>query len=408
MAEKVFMIALSPTMEEGTILAWKKKVGDTVKMDDPLCEVETDKASMDYLSSQEGTLLAITKDVGASAKVADVIGVIGAPGEDFSALLAEAAPTKSAAPAAAPASAAPVSTAASAPAPASNGRVKSSPLARKIALDKGIDIASVAGSGPAGRVVKTDVEAFAPAASAKPASGSVIGNIGSSGLNDERVPVSRKRATIAKRLGESLFQALHIYLTVSIRMDGLLDARDRINEKRKDKVGLNAFVMKILAEALKRHPTLNSSWEGDFIQNFSAVDMGLAVAQPDGLITPVVRGLESKGVVQIDEELRDLIDRARSNKLKPEEYTGATFTVSNLGSFGIEEFTSIINPPGVAIISLGTTVKTPVVADDDSIQVQRIMKATLACDHRVVDGAVGAAFITEFKKMIEDPFTVLL
>jgi pyruvate dehydrogenase E2 component (dihydrolipoamide acetyltransferase) len=411
MAEKVFMIALSPTMEEGTILAWKKKVGDTVKMDEPLCEVETDKASMDYLSSQEGTLLAITKDVGASAKVADVIGIIGAPGEDFAALLAEsAAPAKAAAPAAAPAAAS--SSASSAPAAASvspsNGRVKSSPLARKIALDKGVDIASVAGSGPGGRIVKTDVESFTPGAKPASASGGVIGNIGASGLNDDRIPVSRKRATIGKRLAESLFTNLHIYLTVSVRMDGLLDARDRINEKRKDKVGLNAFVMKILAEALKRHPVVNSSLDGDFIQYHSAVDMGLAVAQPDGLITPVVRHVESKGVTQIDEELRDLIDRARSNKLLPEEYAGASFTVSNLGSFGIEEFTSIINPPGVAIISLGTTIKTPVVADDDSIQVQRIMKATLACDHRVVDGAVGAAFLTEFKKMVEDPYSILL
>jgi pyruvate dehydrogenase E2 component (dihydrolipoamide acetyltransferase) len=403
------MIALSPTMEEGTILAWKKKVGDTVKMDEPLCEVETDKASMDYLSSQEGTLLAITKDVGASAKVADVIGIIGAPGEDFSALLAEsAAPAKAAAPAAATPAAAAAAAPAAAPAPVSNGRVKSSPLARKIALDKGVDLGAVAGSGPGGRVVKTDVESFTPGAKTASTAGGVIGNIGASGLNDDRIPVSRKRATIGKRLAESLFTNLHIYLTVSVRMDGLLDARDRINEKRKDKVGLNAFVMKILAEALKRHPVVNSSLDGDFIQYHSAVDMGLAVAQPDGLITPVVRHVESKGVVAIDEELRDLIDRARTNKLQPEEYSGASFTVSNLGSFGIEEFTSIINPPGVAIISLGTTIKTPVVADDDSIQVQRIMKATLACDHRVVDGAVGAAFLTEFKKMVEDPYSILL
>lgn len=411
MAEKVFMIALSPTMEEGAILAWKKKVGDTVKMDEPLCEVETDKASMDYNSSQEGTLLAITKDVGASAKVGDTIAIIGTPGEDFAALLAEsAAPAKAAAPAAAPAAgSAPAASAAPAPAaPASNGRVKSSPLARKIALDKGVDIAAVAGSGPGGRVVKADVESFTPSAKPAASAGGVIGNIGASGLTDDRVPVSRKRATIAKRLGESLFQSLHIYLTVSIRMDGLLDARDRINEKRKDKLGLNSFVMKILAEALKRHPVLNSSWEGDAIQYHSAVDMGLAVAQPDGLITPVVRHTEGKGVAAIDEELRDLIDRARSNKLQPEEYTGATFTVSNLGSFGIEEFTSIINPPGVAIISLGTTVKTPVVDENDEIVVHRVMKATLACDHRVVDGAVGAAFLTEFKKMVEDPYSILL
>ena len=408
MAEKVFMIALSPTMEEGAILQWKKKVGDAVKMDEPLCEVETDKASMDYLSSQEGTLLAIVKEAGSGARVGDIIAVIGEPGEDFSALLAApapAAPAKAATPAAATSAsaAAPATT----PAPTTtSGRVKSSPLARKLAADKGIDLASVHGSGPSGRVVKTDVEHFTPAAA--PSGSYAPSSVGSSALNDERVPVSRKRQVIAKRLGESLFTAPHFFLTLSIEMDNLLEARDRINAKRKEKVGLNPFILKFLAEALKRHQALNSSWEGDFIQNHSSVDLGIAVAQPDGLITPIVKNAGSKGILQIEAELKDLVDRARSNGLKPEEYTGASFTISNLGSFGIEEFTAIINPPGVAILALGATMKTPVVAEDDSIVVKRIMKVTLSCDHRVVDGAVGAAFLTDFKKMVEDPYTVLL
>ncbi|MEI8093263.1 MAG: dihydrolipoamide acetyltransferase family protein [Spirochaetales bacterium] len=417
MAEKIFMIALSPTMEEGSILKWKKKVGDTVKMDDPLCEVETDKASMDYLSSQEGTLLAIVKEVGTGAKVGDTIAIIGNPGEDFAALVAEAAPVAKAA--AAPPTAAAVAaakSAAAAPAtghaaPADGGRIKSSPLARKLAADKGIDLAQVSGTGPDGRVVKADIDSYTP--SAKASAGSSAGSfaavsVGSSALNDDQVPVSRKRQTIAKRLGESLFTAPHFFLTLSIEMDNLLEARDRINAKRKEKVGLNPFILKFLAEALKRHQALNSSWEGEYIQNHSSVDLGIAVAQPDGLITPIVKNAGSKGILQIEAELKDLIDRARNGGLKPEEFTGATFTISNLGSFGIEEFTAIINPPGVAILALGATIKTPVVADDDSIVVRRIMKVTLSCDHRVVDGAVGAAFLTEFKRMVEDPYQVLL
>ena len=410
MAEKVFMIALSPTMDEGAILSWKKKVGDKVKENDPLCEVETDKASMEYLSSQEGTLLAIVKEVGTSAKVADVIAIIGEPGEDFSALLgpAPAAPVQ-AAPAAAPAVATSVpASAPAAPIAESGGRVKSSPLARKLAHDKGIDLALVNGTGPAGRVVKSDVEGFTPAAKASSSGSFAPSSVGTSALNDERVPLSKKRQVIAKRLGESLFTAPHIFLTVGIEMDGLMEARERLNGKRKEKVGLNAFLLKFLAEALKRHQALNSSFEGEFIQNHASIDLGIAVAQPDGLITPIVKNAGSKGILQIEDELKELIDKARNNKLKPEEYTGATFTISNLGSFGIEEFTAIINPPGVAILALGATMKTPVVADDDSIVVKKIMKVTLSCDHRVVDGAVGAAFLTEFKRMVEDPYTVLL
>jgi len=358
------------------------------------------------------------RGVGTSAKVGDVIAVIGEPGEDFSALVAAPAPAAStAAPAAkdAPASASALGSIAAAVAAAaaevaSSGRVKSSPLARKIALDKGIDIAQVPGSGPGGRIVKADIDGFkpAPAPSASPSSTFAPSSVGASALNDEKVPVSRKRQTIAKRLGESLFTAPHFFLTLGIEMDNLLEARDRINAKRKEKVGLNPFILKFLAEALKRHQAINSSWEGEFIQNHSSIDIGIAVAQPDGLITPIVKNAGSKGILQIENELKDLIDRARNGGLKPDEFTGATFTISNLGSFGIEEFTAIINPPGAAILALGATIKTPVVADDDSIVIKRIMKVTLSCDHRVIDGAVGAAFLTDFKKMVEDPYTVLL
>ncbi len=409
MAEKVFMIALSPTMEEGAILKWRKKVGDAVKMDDILCDVETDKASMEYVSSQEGVILAIVKEVGASAKVGDTIAVIGEAGEDPTPLIAESAPsTPKAAPAPSTASTATPATApASTPSTsiadtATSGRTKSSPLARRIAAEKGLNVAEIPGSGPGGRVVKADVEGYTPATTVKssvPAS---------SPLNNDRIPVSRKRGTIAKRLSESLFTAPHFFLTLGIEMDGLLTAREKLNEKRKDKLGLNAFLIKFLAEALKRHQALNASWEGDYIQNHASVDIAIAVAQPDGLITPVVRDCGSKGVLQIETELRDLIDRARNNQLKPDDYSGATFTISNLGSFGIEEFTAIINPPGAAILALGATVKTPVVADDDSIVIKKIMKVTLSCDHRVIDGAVGAAFLTEFKGMVEDPYRVLL
>jgi pyruvate dehydrogenase E2 component (dihydrolipoamide acetyltransferase) len=257
-------------------------------------------------------------------------------------------------------------------------------------------------------VVKADVEGYTPAASPTPSGSFAPVSFGYSALNDEKVPVSRKRQTIAKRLGESLFTAPHFFLTLAIEMDNLLEARERINTKRQEKVGLNPFILKFVAEALKRHQALNSSWEGEFIQNHSSIDLGIAVAQPDGLITPIVKDAGSKGILQIEAELKDLVERARTGGLKPEEFTGATFTISNLGSFGIEEFTAIINPPGVAILALGATIKTPVVATDDSIVVRRIMKVTLSCDHRVVDGAVGANFLTEFKRMMEDPYMVLL
>lgn len=414
------MKALSPTMEEGGIQKWRVKVGDTIKIGQVLCDVETDKATMEYESDQDGVLLAIIKEVGASAKVADPIAVVGEAGEDPSALVAAASGAKAPASALAKAAAAPgpapsAAPASTAPAPqasgpaAAAGRVKASPLAKKIAADKGYDISRIPGSGPDGRVVKSDVEAWTPGAGGGSA-GPAVRSAPSlpSALNDERIPVSRKRGVIAKRLAESLFTAPHFFLTLSVEMDSLMEARDRINEKRKEKVGLNPFIIKFVAEAIKRHQEVNSSWEGDFIQNHSSVDIGMAVAQPDGLITPVIRDCGSKGILQIDAELKDLIDRGRAGTLKPEEYTGATFTISNLGSFGVEEFTAIINPPGAAILALGTTTKTPVVDDNDELVIRKVMKATLSCDHRVIDGAVGASFLKDWKDMMEDPYRTLL
>lgn len=407
------MKALSPTMEEGGIQKWRVKEGDKVTVGQPLCDVETDKATMEYESDSEGILLKILKGPGTGAKVGDVIAVIGEAGEDISALLAEVAASGApkAAPSDAPAntnnsSVAPATApvvAHSAPVVSAGGRVKASPLAKKIAADKGYDIAQISGTGPAGRVVRADVEGFTPKSAV------FAGNsLGASSLNNERIPVSRKRGVIAKRLGESLFTAPHFFLTLSVEMDSLLEARDRINAKRKEKIGLNPFIIKFCAEALKRHQAVNSSWQGDFIQNFASADIGVAVAQPDGLITPVVRFADSKGILQIDAEFKDLIERGRDGTLKPEEYTGATFTISNLGSFGIEEFTAIINPPGSAILALGATVKTPVIDENDELQVRRVMKMTLSCDHRTIDGAVGAGFLKDLKDMMEDPYRVLL
>lgn len=446
MAEKIVMVALSPTMEDGTIAGWSKKEGESVSAGDVLCEVETDKATMDYESTQEGTLLKIVKGDGESATVGEMIGVIGEEGEDISDLLAEAEsggeeskdsgdkeaeadvskggdgssggtqgepakPAGGGSPAASGSSPAKGGQAAASGGPAARGEsgiVKASPLARKIASDKGIDIAQVPGSGPGGRVVKADVENFkgvpATADSEAPAVTAATMMPG----QDRTIPVDRMRATIAKRLGESKFGAPHFYLKLSVDMRGILEARSRLNKELGDKVSLNAFMIKFAAEALKRHPNVNSSWQGDHIIEYGSVDIGLAVEmKAGGLITPVVRNCANRGIIDIDGELKGLIEKAREGSLKPEEFSGATFSISNLGSFGIEEFTAIINPPGSAILALGNTQKTPVFDENDNLSVVPKMKMTLSCDHRVVDGAAGARFLHDLQRMMEDPARAL-
>jgi pyruvate dehydrogenase E2 component (dihydrolipoamide acetyltransferase) len=446
MAEKVLMIALSPTMETGTVVKWRKKVGDPVKSGDVLCEVETDKATMDYESSSDGVLLKILLPEGGQARVGDPIAVVGKAGEDVSGFAAEAQAAPPAAPqgVAASSGAAPAPRGAPAPvgtgarpgagvaAPAAggaaggaaavgasgggasgSGRLRTSPLARRLAEEKGIDLAAVAGSGPGGRIVKRDLDAAGAAGST---SGAPAGGMAAAGVpvpsarpaGDRLVPASGMRKTIAKRLSESMFSAPHIYLTISALMDGLLAARTALNAGRQRKLSLNAFLLKLIAESLKRHPRVNASWTAEGILLRGSMDVGLAVALPDGLITPVVRDCGSKGIELIDAELADLVERARAGKLRPEEYAGAGFTVSNLGSFGIEEFTAIINPPGSAILAVGEIRREPVADEGDAVVVRSRMRMTLSCDHRVIDGAVGAAFLAELKASLENPVRTLL
>jgi pyruvate dehydrogenase E2 component (dihydrolipoamide acetyltransferase) len=429
MAEKILMTALSPTMEEGTIVSWNKKEGDKVSSGDLLCEVETDKATMDYESTQEGTLLKIIKGDGSSSKVGDAIGILGEEGEDIADLIKEAesaaadggapaeeksdAPTP-AAPAAtgAASSAAPAPSAASAgPAVSSDGQVKSSPLARKIAAERGINIGQVPGTGPGGRVVKADVENFKGSTSASGAAAAASSGFAAAAVmqpgQDTTIPVAGIRGVIARRTTESKQTVPHYYLKNSVRMEATMAARKALNAEAPEKVGFNAFLMKFAAEALKRHPEVNASWQGDHIIQFGSIDIGLAVDLGNGLITPIVRNCGNKGVVQIDAELKELIRKAGENKLTPDEYTGASFTISNLGSFGIEEFMAIINQPAASILAVGSIEKTVVVNDEDEIDIAQIMKLTLSCDHRVIDGAAGGRFLYELKRLMENPVRAL-
>ncbi len=417
MAEQVLMTALSPTMEEGTIVAWNKKEGSAVAPGDVLCEVETDKATMDYESTQEGVLLKIIRDDGSTARVGETIAILGEEGEDIAGLKPRAEDTAAedtaAEDTAAEDTAAADVTAAVAP-------TRASPLARQMAVDRGIDLVQVPGSGPAGRIVKRDIEQAAQGAASPPgAAGAVAAGAVATVVAVESasaliepgenitIPVAGARAVIARRLGESKFSAPHYYLKSSVRMQSALEARKQLNNELPEKVGFNAFLMKFVAEALKRHPGINASWQGDHILQFGSIDIGLAVDRGNGLITPIVRNCGNRGVVDIDRQLKALIAKAGEGRLKPSEYTGATFTISNLGSFGVEEFTAIINPPGSAILAVGGIAKTVVVDDNDDLEVARVMKMTLSCDHRVIDGVAGGRFIHELKRIIETPVRVL-
>ena len=419
MAEQVLMTALSPTMEEGTIVAWNKKEGSTVSAGEVLCEVETDKATMDYESTQEGTLLKVIRGDGSTARVGEVIAILGEKGEDIAGLVAEATVPEAVAPeppapasssAAGPSgSSAPQSPAMGDATSASAATTKASPLARKIAVDRGIDIAQVPGTGPAGRVVKRDVERLGEQPVQQPVAAGVVATgvaVNSPG-EDITIPVAGVRSVIARRLSESKYSAPHYYLKSSVRMESVLEARRQLNGELPEKVGFNAFLVKFVAEALKQHPGINASWQGDHILQFGSIDIGLAVDRGNGLITPIVRNCGNRGVVDIDRELRALIAKAGEGKLQPSEYTGATFTITNLGSFGVEEFTAIINPPGSAILAVGAIAKTVVVDDMDNVEVAQVMKMTLSCDHRVIDGTAGGQFIHELKQIIETPVRVL-
>ncbi|HPV47894.1 MAG TPA: dihydrolipoamide acetyltransferase family protein [Kiritimatiellia bacterium] len=437
MADPVLMIALSPTMNEGTIVQWFAQEGQEIKTGDALCEVETDKATMTYEAPSAGTLLKIIAGPGTSAVVGQLIAVVGKPGDNWEEIAAKAqaaapaAPAQPAAPAAAPPAPPPPPAPAPAPAPAvaapvvasvsgaapqlAPGVPRSSPVARKLAQEKGLDLRGIRGSGPGGRIIARDVEqahaAPAPAMAAvapRPAgSAPAAATPQSRGLRGDRVPLSKMRSIIATRLHQSYSQAPHYFVRVAIEMDRLLDLRKQLNAGRDPALSLNAFIVKLAAAALERNPGINASWEGDAIQYLPHADIGLAVALPGGLITPVIRACEAKGLEAIDQDVGHLVAKARAGGLLPEEYTGASFTISNLGSYGVEEFTAIINPPGSAILALGAVTAEPVVRDG-AVVVHRILHATLSSDHRVIDGALAAAFLADFKALCEEPARALL
>lgn len=430
MAENILMLALSPTMEKGTILRWHKQEGDAIAAGDILCEVETDKTTMEYESGTEGVLLKILIPEGGEARIGQPIAVAGQPGEPVAAGTAGELHPPASAPADGtrsgstqpPAIGSPGIAPAVPPAENAAGHVKASPLARKIATSRGLDLRIIQGSGPGGRIIKRDVEArpapvlsspapFSPSPAAAglsaPAASPGVPAASSANAGATFLPVTNKRKIIARRLTQSKFSAPHYYLRMAVQMDTILAARQTLIEKSGSKVSLNAFFLKFAAEALRRHPMVNAGWEEERIVLFPAADIALAVALPDGLITPVVRDCGRKGILAIHQELAVLIDKAKAGTLQPEEYTGAGFTISNLGSFGIEEFTAIINPPGSAILALGAITPEPVAAADGTIAIRQRLRMTLSCDHRLIDGAVGAAFLQELRRLLEDPVTAL-
>ncbi|HEY1009897.1 MAG: pyruvate dehydrogenase complex dihydrolipoamide acetyltransferase [Daejeonella sp.] len=431
-ATVIRMPLLSDTMTEGVIAEWHKKVGDKVKSDDALADVETDKATMEVIGYTDGTLLHIGVEKGQAAKVNEIIAIVGKEGTDVAPLLKGGSAPKTAAKPAdtsekpeearEDASAKPTASTQEVQSDSSS-RVKASPLARKIAKDKGIDIEQVKGSAEGGRIVKKDIEGFTPStkqvteaapsatpsASDKATSGAAAVTIPQF-IGEEKYtekPVSQMRKVIAKRLSESLFTAPHFYLTMAIDMDSAIQARNKINEFASVKISFNDIVLKAAAIALKQHPNVNSSWLGDKIRYNEHVNIGVAVAVEDGLLVPVVRFADGKSLSHISAEVKDFAQRAKAKKLQPADWEGSTFTISNLGMFGIDEFTAIINPPDACILAVGGISQVPVVKNGQVVP-GNVMKVTLSCDHRVVDGATGSAFLQTLKALLEEPVRLLV
>ena len=453
MANKILMPKLSPTMEEGQISRWIKEEGDEIEANETIAEVDTDKATMEMTSLEAGTLLKIIVPGGENAKLGQTIGIIGDKGEDFSGLLGEIESESSSN----GASAKPVEKEESksvqkeepktsvdntdnetegrsydyqSPESArdkspdqkpqtkdrsSNGRMLVSPIAARMASENSIDLRSINGSGPNGRIIKRDIETAieSKAQSSKskvedtgPSFGQTVDGQGSSAFREENT--SKMRQIIAQRLGESIGPIPTFYLTVEIEMDNALEFRKLINESiQPEKVSVNDVIVKVAAMASMRHPFVNSSYRDEKIRFYEDADVGVAVAIDEGLITPVIRGANKKGIAEIASEVKELAEKARNKKLQPEEYTGATFSISNLGMFGIKEFTAIINPPEAAIFAVGAATPTAVVRDGE-IVVKNIMNVTMSCDHRVIDGATGAKFLQTFKQMLENPVLMLM
>ena len=460
MAEVIRMPRMSDTMEEGNIVGWLKKVGDEVEPGDVLAEVETDKATMELESFFEGTLLHIGVEEG-PVPVNAVLAVIGEAGEDYQAALDAAggggdggdatadgdssgAPEDTETPTAQPAPPPAVTLSANAPAvgavsvaatpeastPAApaqpgsdsaNGRVKASPLARSMASDAGVDLATLSGSGDGGRIVKRDVEAAmqaqppagadtagtAAASSPQPAQPSAAAASAPDGASYEDVPTSQMRKVIARRLAESKFSAPHFYLGIEVEMTGAIAYRKKLNAISDVKLSFNDLVVKSCAHALRKHPAINSSWLGDRIRYNHDVNIGVAVAVEDGLLVPVIRNADRKGMSEINREVREMAGLAKERRLQPDQMQGNTFTISNLGMFDITEFTAIINPPDACILAVGTIKQQPIIKDGE-LAVGNVMKLTLSCDHRVVDGATGAKFLATLKGMLENPLSILI
>jgi pyruvate dehydrogenase E2 component (dihydrolipoamide acetyltransferase) len=420
---------MSDTMTEGVIVEWHKKVGDKVKPGDLMADVETDKATMELESYNEGTLLYIGVEKGKSVAVEGVLAVVGKEGEDYKALLEggdkkpeakkeETSAAKENEKTEAPKEEKNIKAEEAAQVPnvqdletADAGRLKASPLAKKLAADKGIDISKVNGSGDGGRIVKKDVDSYVPDAKTQKAEAAPqktvqpFAQTGQEGYQD--IQLTQMRKTIARRLSESNFTAPHFFLTMEINMDNAMSSRASINEISPVKISFNDMVIKAAAMALRQHPAVNSSWMGDFIRQNNHIHIGSAIALPEGLIVPVIRFADQKSLSQIAADAKDLYDQARNKKIQPQDFTGNTFTVSNLGMMDIEEFTAIINPPDSAILAVGR-IRETVVKKGDGFGTSNFMKVTLSCDHRSVDGAVGAAFLQTLKKFLENPVTMLV
>ncbi|HSD32407.1 MAG TPA: dihydrolipoamide acetyltransferase family protein [Gemmatimonadales bacterium] len=419
MSTKVVMEALSPTMEEGRLVKWTKAVGDAVKAGETLAEVETDKAVMELVARADGQLLQQAVKEGDTVPVGDVVGYIGAPGETVAASGA-AAPAVSVQPSAVSAQPAAVrpqpaavsqqpSAVATGPvAVADATRVKASPLARRIARETGVDLRLLHGSGPGGRVVRKDLEGAAAVPVPRPSSPVPVAV---SGAAYEDVPLTQIRKTIAKRLATSLGPVPHFFLTSEVDMERAAEAREALNrqlgDQGKEKISFNDIILKAVALALTRHRACNAWWQDDHIRFWNEVHLGMAVAVEDGLITPVLRDADRRPLSEIGAVARELAQRARERRLKPEEYTGSTFSVSNLGMFDIDQFTAVINPPEAGIVAVGAIVPKPVVVDGE-VTVRRRVRLTMSCDHRVIDGATGAAFLRTLKQMLENPLAMLL
>ena len=420
MEEVILMPRLSDTMTEGVIASWHKKVGDNVKKGDVLADIETDKATLELESYKEGKLLYQGAKQGDKIQVNDLLAIIGdegkvdvqkivgaAKGGATAGATKESAKPQIAQPAQEAAKTSAVTQTVETSTHSENGRIKASPLAKKLAAEKGIDLKTVQGSGDEGRITKRDIENFKP--SAQPQGKAVQKGVAQPQvqLTTEDIPVSQMRKVIAKRLAESKFTSPHFYLTMSIDMDKAVESRPKINEIRPVKISFNDFVLKACAIALKQHPKVNSSWLGDTIRRYSYVNIGVAVAVEEGLLVPVVRLADTKSLSQIATEVKEFAQKAKDKKLQPQDWEGNTFTISNLGMFGIDEFTAIINPPDACILAVGAIQQVPVVRDGQ-IKVGNVMKVTMSCDHRVVDGATGSAFLQTLKSLLEEPLRMLV